>query len=170
MRADDDHICEEKVFERLFFEHARNLRNFLYYRCGDEALAADLVQEAYLRLWRNCARVRYPKAKAFLFQVANRLFLDEVKHRKVVERFYLQRPEMDNATDPGFLLEEEEFRKQLESAITRLPEGQRVVFLLNRVDKLTYQEIAELVGISVKAVEKRMQKALQQLRQLHEKI
>ena len=51
-----------------------------------------------------------------------------------------------------------------QSAISDLPEGQREVFLLNRIDKKTYKEIAEMLDISVKAVEKRMNLALQDLR------
>jgi RNA polymerase sigma-70 factor (ECF subfamily) len=46
-----------------------------------------------------------------------------------------------------------------------LPEKQRLVFLLSRIEKMTYKEIAELLDISVKAVEKRMHKALVSLRE-----
>ena len=49
-------------------------------------------------------------------------------------------------------------------AIASLPEGQREVFLLNRMDQMTYKEIAEFLGVSQKAVEKRMHKALVKLR------
>jgi RNA polymerase sigma factor (sigma-70 family) len=67
-------------------------------------------------------------------------------------------------------LEEQEFKQQLEKAISDLPEGQREVFLLNRIDKKTYREIAEMLGVSVKAIEKRMHKALKALRVLTKRI
>ena len=67
-------------------------------------------------------------------------------------------------------MEEEEFRLRLEKAIAELPEKNRVVFLMNRIDKLTYKEIADQLNLSVKAVEKRMHKALLKLRSLSAKI
>ena len=63
-----------------------------------------------------------------------------------------------------------ELKEELENAIADLPEKQRVVFLLSRIDKKTYKEIAEMLGISKKAVEKRMYNALDTLRQVSKKI
>jgi len=54
----------------------------------------------------------------------------------------------------------------LEEAINSLPEGQREVFLLNRIEKHTYKQIAEMLDVSVKAIEKRMHKALLKLKTL----
>jgi len=70
----------------------------------------------------------------------------------------------DNET-PEFVLEEKEFLDKLNKTIADLPEKQRVVFLLNRIDKKKYAEIAEMLDISVKAVEKRMSLALVTLRE-----
>ena len=67
--------------------------------------------------------------------------------------------------NPEFLLEEKEFMDKLQNAISDLKEGQREVFLLSRIDKKTYKEIAEMLSISVKTVEKRMTLALKQLRE-----
>jgi RNA polymerase sigma factor (sigma-70 family) len=64
-------------------------------------------------------------------------------------------------------LREKEFQEQLETAIAGLPDGAREVFLLNRMDGLKYREIAVLLNISQKAVEKRMHRALVELRELH---
>ena len=69
-----------------------------------------------------------------------------------------------------FLLEEKELKIALEKAIADLPEPQRIVFLLSRIDKKTYREIAEIIGISRQAVEKRMYKALDQLRKITKNI
>ena len=68
------------------------------------------------------------------------------------------------------MMEYDELSKQLKSAIGQLPDGQRETFLLNRIDKMTYAEIAELQGVSVKAVEKRMHKALVKLREICQRI
>ena len=71
---------------------------------------------------------------------------------------------MHSIQDPHYLMEEEEFKKKLEAVIASMSEGSREVFLLNRLEDQKYSEIAESLGISVKAVEKRMSKALQVLR------
>ena len=66
---------------------------------------------------------------------------------------------------PEYLILEKEFMEKLSDAIAQLPDKQREVFLLNRVEKKTYKEIAEMSGVSVKAVEKSMHKALVKLRE-----
>ena len=165
-----DSSCEPDNFRRLFDEHSEALHHFAYYKSGDAAQAEDIVQESYLRLWKNCATVSLEKAKQFLFAVANNLMLDQFKHKKVVLKFQAVQRVHQNSQDPQFLLEEQEFKTKLEAAIAALPEGQREVFLLNRIDKLKYREIAERLGISQKAVEKRMHNALVFLRDQFGKI
>ncbi|MGK0390301.1 MAG: RNA polymerase sigma-70 factor (family 1) [Maribacter sp.] len=163
-------ICKDEVFEKVFMEHSEGLRNFMYYKCGNLNQAEDLVQESFVKLWSNCAKVAIGKAKSYVFTIANNLFLNEVKHQKVVLKFQQQQNESSSKETPEFLLEEQEFKQQLEKAIADLPEGQREVFLLNRIDKKTYREIAEMLGVSVKAIEKRMHKALKALRVLTKRI
>lgn len=163
-----DHICADKTFREIFFRLGDRIRNFLYYKTGDLSQAEDLTQEAFSRLWENCRKVAPDKAKSYLFTIARNLFLNQVAHRKVVLKYREQQAEIDrNDEDPASLLEQDEFRQRLEEAIQSLPEGQRVAFLLNRLDGLTYPEIAALLGISVKAVEKRIHKALVALRKIH---
>ena len=69
-----------------------------------------------------------------------------------------------NEQSPQYALEEKEFKEQLENIIASMPEKQRDVFLMNRIDELTYKEIADRLELSVKAVEKRMHGALSFLR------
>ncbi|MEM6967417.1 MAG: sigma-70 family RNA polymerase sigma factor, partial [Bacteroidota bacterium] len=166
----NDSTCEEKTFQKLFMNNLNGLRNFLYYKSGDTSFAEDAAQEAFVRLWKNCAKVPIEKAKNFLFTAANNLFLDEAKHRKVKLKFQQHALQNQTSESPEFLMEEQEFKKQLEEAINALPAGQREVFLMNRIDKMKYREIAEALGISQKAVEKRMHKALMELRKLTPKI
>jgi RNA polymerase sigma-70 factor (ECF subfamily) len=152
--------CDDHSFQQLFKKHASSLFRFLYYKSGNQSLSEDLVQESFLRLWKACQNVEFAKAKAFLFKVGTNLFYDHVKHEKVVTRYELNPINKENPRTPEELLREEEFRQQLEQAIASLPEGQRMVFLLSRIEDKTYKEMAEMLGISVKAVEKRMHKAL----------
>lgn len=165
MTSNNKSVCEQIHYESVFNTHSKTLYNFVYYKCGDQQQAEDIVQDAFIKLWKNCAKVEFEKAKSFLFTVARNLFLNEVAHKKIVlQHQSIPKKESTNVT-PQYLLEEQEFMKKLEDAIASLPEKQREVFLLSRIDKKKYSEIAEIVGISVKAVEKRMSLALIALRE-----
>ncbi len=168
--TDPNSTCLPDNFQNLFIEISDGLRNFIYYKSGNGVLAQDICQESFLRLWKNCAKVPMEKAKSFLYTIANNLFLDNVKHKQVVLKFQENPVKSSTNQSPEFLLEEKEFKSKLENAISQLPENQRIVFLMNRIDKKTYKEIAEELELSVKAVEKRMHKALVELRKLTLKI
>jgi RNA polymerase sigma-70 factor (family 1) len=153
-------VCQEKNYAKLHKEHGRSIRNFIYYKCGDLEQAEDIVQEAYIKLWENCKNIVIEKAKSFLYTVAQRLFINDVRHKKVELNFIKGKNTEKNNQDPSFIFMEDEFKERLEKAISDLPEKQREVFLMNRIDKMSYEEIATLLEISVKAVEKRMHNAL----------
>ncbi len=157
-------VCEEQNFQELYRSHAKSLRNFLYYKCGDLQRSEDLSQEALIKLWENCKEVVFEKAKSYVYTIANRLMLDHFRHQKVVLSFAKQSPAPITNQDPDFTLREKEFEHILEKAISELPDTQREAFLMNRIDKMSYAEIAETLEISVKAVEKRMHLALHTLK------
>jgi len=165
-QPDQNTVCQDSVYKELFFAHAKQVRNFLYYKGADSAEAEDLMQEAFLRLWRDCQKVPAAKAKAFLFRVAQNLFLDAKKHELVVLKFQSRQVHQSEHESPQFQLETKELQERLEKTISNLPEKQRTVFLMNRMDKMTYGEIAEHLELSVKAIEKRMSLALAEVRQV----
>ncbi|MEL6674768.1 MAG: RNA polymerase sigma-70 factor [Bacteroidota bacterium] len=158
------------AFKDLFDQYYEAIRNFLYYKSGNMELSEDLTQEAFLILWKKKDNINPEKVKSYLYTIANNLFLNEIKHQKVVLKFQQQPKSTSSKESPQYLMEEEEFRKRLELAIAELPEKNRTVFLMNRIEKLTYKEIADRLGLSVKAVEKRMHKALLVLRNISERI
>ena len=163
-------ICDHRHFKVIFETHCESLRNFMYYKCGDLYLAEDLAQFAFVKLWDNCKKVVYEKAKSFLYTVAKNRFLNEVAHKRVVLQYSAEPRRTADLESPHFKMEEQEFMERLQDAIGQLPEGQREVFLLNRVDKKTYVEIASMLGVSQTAVEKRMQKALIKMRKIVKNI
>jgi len=160
-----EHICEEQVFAGIFKKHAKDLHDFLYYKFGEHINAEDQVQNAFLKLWDNCAKVSLDKSKSFLFTVANNLAINLVKHQKV-KLNYQNTSETKTSTnqDPEFILEEKQYLEKYKKALANLTEAQRIAFLMNRVEGKKHQEIADVLGISRKAVEKRIYGALEKLR------
>jgi len=159
-----DNVCEEQVFNTIFKSNSKTIFNYIYYKYGNEEKAYDAVQEAFVKLWENCAKVAPDKAKAFVYKVANNLYLNVLKAEKVRLKYAEKATKDRNQESPEFLLEEKEFKHKLDRALDSLPENQRTVFLLNRIDGKKYAEIAEMEGVSVKAIEKRMHLALKTLR------
>lgn len=170
MLDNETNVCGSGVYEKVFHEHSQNLRNYLYYKYGNLQKAEDIVQDSYIKLWNNCSKVLLPKAKSYLYTIANNAFLNDIAHQKVRLNYQNYSHQKFSIETPEFKMEEKEFMTKLNNAIADLREGQREVFLLNRIEKKKYKEIAEILGISVKAVEKRMHQALIVLRQKIGKI
>ncbi len=165
-------LCDEPVFSAVFNEYSETLFRFLYYKTGEESLAQDLTQEAFVRLWHHCANVDIDTAKGYVFKTANNLLLNHHQHQKVRLKFQQKAKETSpqDGMHPEFLMQEAELKETLEAAISNLPEKQRIAFLLSRMERKTYAEIAELLGISRQAVEKRIYAALKTLRQVAKNI
>lgn len=157
-------VCDEQVYHDIYTAEVEKLRNHLYYKSGDLVIAEDLAQDSFIKLWKKCAEVVYETVLGFVYTVANHLLIDHFRAKKVALKF--DKPEQSEIDheDPYFVMRTEEFREKIEEVISDLPEGQREAFLMNRIDKLTYKEIAERLDISTTAVEKRMSKALLKLK------
>jgi RNA polymerase sigma-70 factor (ECF subfamily) len=160
----NSHVCEEQLFSKIFRTNSNDLFNFLRYKYGEGLSPRDKVQEAFVTLWNNCKKVPPEKAKSFLFTTANNLMLNEIKHQKVVLKHREVKPKGHTNENPEFLMEESEFMQKYEAALAKLSEAQRVAFLLNKAEGKRHKEIAEMLGISRKAVEKRIYGALTKLR------
>jgi RNA polymerase sigma-70 factor (ECF subfamily) len=161
-----DTVCEERLFSSIFNKHAKDLHNFLYYRYGDLLNPKDKVQEAFVKLWENCAKVSPDKAKSFVFTTANNLMLNDVAHQKVVLKHHQTKPKTYTNENPEFLMLESEYMDKLQKALSNLTEAQREAFMMNRIEGKRFKEIAEILGISTKAVEKRIYGALEKLRKV----
>ena len=157
--------CNEIQFSAFFKTHVKSLRNFIYYKFGNKDQAEDLVQEAFIKLWQNCASVPLEKAKSYVYTIANNSSLNEIAHKKVVLQYEKNFTGSDRTNEsPEYILEGKQFEKKLLKAIENLNETQRVAFLMHRIDGKKYHEIAEELNIGVKAVEKRIHLALKELR------
>lgn len=157
--------CDELIFTSFFKNNAKSLRNFIYYKFGNHDKADDMTQEAFIKLWNNCASVPIEKAKSYLYTIAINSSLNEIAHQKVVLRYEKNFNGSDRTNEnPEFILEEEQFKNKLLKAIGNLNENQRTTFLMHRINGKKYHEIAQELNISVKAVEKRIHNALVELR------
>jgi RNA polymerase sigma-70 factor (ECF subfamily) len=158
-------ICNKEIFEKIYYSYGQDLKRFLFSKTKDMYLAEDILQECFLKLWNNCAHVNFETVKSYLFTVGNNTFLNSKKHEKVVRSHEKTITSHSTNESPEFLMVEQEFLVKLESVINSLPEKQKEVFLLSRMEKKKYVEIANILGISVKAVEKRMHFALKTMKE-----
>jgi RNA polymerase sigma factor (sigma-70 family) len=160
----NDSICDEKLFSSIYSKYIQDLNNFLYYKYGSLLGPEDKAQDAFVQLWKNCSKVSLDKSKSFLFTVANNLMLNEFKHQKVVLKHQaIKTAESDNES-PEFILEQKQYLEKYQKALAKLSEVQRVAFLLNRVEGKKHSEIAEMLGITLRATRKRIYSAVECLR------
>ncbi len=151
-------------FKLIFDQNFECIRNYLFYLSGDVTLTEDLIQDVFLQLWENRQKVKNETVRPYLFTIARNCFLKTRRRQKYDLKFrsaYLEKIENES---PEFVLEMKEFDKKIQQAIASLPGKCRVIFLMHRIDGLTYRNIAENLGISIKAVEKQMSRALSILR------
>jgi RNA polymerase sigma-70 factor (ECF subfamily) len=158
-------LCKENTFESIFKKYAKDLRRFMFFKTQDVDKAEDIMQDAFVKLWDNCKNVTVDKAKSFLFTVANNMFLNQVSHEKVKRNYAKSVTETASEESPEIVYIEKEFLEKINSAIASLPEKQREVFVMSKIEKKKYKEIAEILDLSIKAVEKRMHQALVVMRE-----
>ena len=151
----------------LLYEHeAPRLKRRLARRASPEK-AGDLVQSAFLRLLglgpERLAHIDQPRA--YLNRIADNLAKDDNKSAvRRCESLHLDIATCATAApDPLAALEARDMLRRIEAAITRLPDRTREIFMAHRFEDLTYNEIADRLGLSVKTVEKHISLALREL-------
>jgi RNA polymerase sigma factor (sigma-70 family) len=150
--------------ERLYRDTAPLLRRFFRSRVRDYDDADDMVQEVFVRLARDDNVECLRNASAWLQRVARNLVLDRARSAEI--RNMAKRVSLDEADLPAIQpdqmlgLEAADMRYRYEVALNALSERTREVFLLHRIEELSYREIANTLGISVSTVEYHMMRAL----------
>ena len=158
---------DQAAFEIFFNSFQANIFNFLLFKTKDSSIAEDLLQETFLKVWKNRSTLDEARSlKNYLYTIADNLALNHFRHAKVVAAYQAQvQSKMFTSIDnPQFILEEKEWQAALMAAIEALPEKSRIVFLMSRMEDLTYEEIADRLSLSIKTVESHMTKALKLLR------
>lgn len=163
-----NNVSEEPKYEALSAQQYRELfdryyvaiRNYVYFKTSDSGLSEDIAQDAFVKLWENRAKIDQRTVKSFLYTIAGNLTINVLKRQQLHFKFQNQLSHSGDTRSGEYDLRMKEYEAQVNAVIASIPDGPREVFLMNRMEDLKYREIAERLGLSVKAVEKRMSKAL----------
>ena len=148
----------------IYEAHFDDLRRYLIFRSGDQDLSEDIAQNVFLKVWTKKIEIDLGNIKSLLFKMATDEFISHIRKKKV-EKEYTESidlkliREADNNDD---LLEK---KVLFQKALNQLPEKQKTAFLMNKMQGLTYKEIAEILNLSQKAIEKRIGLAIKSLKQ-----
>lgn len=151
-------------FKDIFDTYFDSIRGFVYYRTTDEDGANDIAQDVFMRLWEKRDSLDGTNIKPLLYKMANDMVISHYRKQCVRLNFAKNISQHEASLSPHEELQFEELRERYALILEQMPVGQREVFLMNREESLKYSEIAERLGISVKAIEKRMSAALKFLK------
>ena len=146
--------AQQRVAE-LYRDHAARLRRRLRAQIGSGEEASDLVQDAFARLLGAASLERLREPEAFLNRIVRNLLID--RSRRIATRS--THVPIDDSTPIAVLpqqaemIELEQMRARYREIVASLPTRMREVFILHRIEELSYKEIAVRLGISVRTVE-----------------
>ena len=158
----------------LVAQHGVPLEKFLARKLDSPEDAAEVAQDAFLRLYRMADPQNLDNARAFLFQVANNLAIDQLRRRTLYFRFLNSEKSMASdgepvdinaiAASPEQIISAREKLAAIYRAVDELPFKVKQAFLLHRKSGLSYNDIARQMDVSVSSVEKYILQALKHCR------
>lgn len=155
---------KKEEFQELFNAYFGDVRKYILYRSGNEDVATDIAQETFLKIWEKQTTIDQAKVKGLLLKIAGDLYVSQYRRTQLSYNFFNTYRPHHKAETPEDAVHFQELQAAYENALRTMPEKQRDVFLMNRIDELKYREIAEQLNVSVKAIEKRMSQALEHLK------
>ena len=151
--------------EDLFQRHHGEIYAYLVRMLRDPELAADLTQDAFIKAYRAHASLEDPAhARAWLYQIAHRVALDEIRRRKIVRFLPWTGESYGTAPSAEHLALEGRLSSDLQRALARIPERQRAALLLAELHDLTGLELAAALGVSHVAARALLTRARDSLR------
>ena len=158
---------EGRAMELIFGRYHPSLCASAYRIVQDRDAARDVVQEVFIRLWHGRAALEITQSlKAYLHRSAVNGALRHLEKTQRIKRVPIQSAdELTGEAGGAAILEARDLQAALAAAVDALPPVCRTVFMLSRHDELSNAEIADCLGVSVKAVEKHLTKALGRLRE-----
>lgn len=161
---------DEKAFEILFKRYYSPLTRFAWRYVNSKAIAEELIQELFTILWEKKGEWDIEgenSIRSYLYKSAKNLALNHLKHqgiRDIYESDWMDQKEIPKI-EYRDTYREEQIRIAIETAIEELPKRSKMTYKLHRHDGLTYEEIANVMDVSVKTVESQMTRTLKILRE-----
>ena len=156
-----------KSYEFLFRLHYEPLLSYSITITKSEADSEEVIEELFYKLWKDRKKINIKHSiSAYLYQSVFHNSLQIIKRGKLTENYIqysLNQPRQD--IDPLEILKYEELNRAFFELMEELPERQRLIFKMNRIQGLKYKEIADELSISLKTVESNITKALQYFRE-----
>ena len=158
---------EAAVFvETLFAKHEREIFAYLFRMMRDPEVAADMTQDAFIKAYKNYDTLEKPEnARAWLYQIAHRVALDEIRRRKIVRFFPWTGESHGSAPSAEHLVMDANLSGDMQRALAKIPERQRAALLLAEVHDLTGVELAAALDVSHVAARALLTRARESLRQ-----
>ena len=158
---------EARAFvEELFARHHNEIYAYLTRMLRDPELAADLTQDAFVKAYRAYESLEDPAhARAWLYQIAHRVALDELRRRRIVRFLPWTGESHGSSPSAEHLVMETRLSGELQRALNKIPERQRAALLLAEVHDLTGLELAAALGVSHVAARALLTRARESLRQ-----
>jgi RNA polymerase sigma-70 factor, ECF subfamily len=155
-----------RFVEDLFARHHNEIYAYLLRMLRDPDLAADLTQDAFVKAYRAYDSLQKPEnARAWLYQIAHRVALDDLRHRRIVRFVPLVGEGRSSAPSAEHLVMDARLSGDLQRALERIPERQRAALLLAELHDLTGLELAAALGVSHVAARALLTRARESLRQ-----
>jgi RNA polymerase sigma-70 factor, ECF subfamily len=157
---------EARTFvESLFAKHHGEIYAYLIRMLRDPDLAADLTQDAFVKAYKNYDTLeKNENARAWLYQIAHRVALDDLRRRKIVRMVPWSGEARGAAPSAERLAMDLRLSGPLERALARIPERQRAALLLAEIHDLTGLELAAAMGVSHVAARAILTRARESLR------
>jgi RNA polymerase sigma-70 factor (ECF subfamily) len=158
---------EAAIFvEGLFAKHQAEIYAYLLRMLREPELAADLTQDAFVKAYRNYETLEKPEnARAWLYQIAHRVALDEIRRRKIIRFLPWTGESPGSAPSAERLVMDTHLSSDMQRALARIPERQRAALLLAELHDLTGLELAAALGVSHVAARALLTRARESLRQ-----
>jgi len=156
------------ALEVIFNKYYTNLCRYLTLIFKNQIIVEHIVQDLFLYLWENRKKIEINTSlNSYLYTAARYKALNRIRdNKKFTDKIIELESINDYNTKPDEFLEIQELQKIIDNAISTLPPRCQQIFKLSKEENLTYEEIAQLMGISIKTVENQMNIALKKLRKI----
>ena len=158
-------IYQQDVFRRLFDEYYGALCNYAMRIVQDRSVAEDTVQSVFIRIWENREELEITgSVKSYLFNAVRNASLDHLRTVKRQDKYLEQVTDYDSEFPREDDADMQLFRYKLYEAIKNLKPKTQEIFVLHKMEGLTYNEISEYLNLPRRTVEYNIYAALSQLR------